>query len=162
MNKKRVGGILLRIIICIALSIILSGCGSVSQMEAAAGLKKRIPTGQVNFINATSPGNGKVYLTWGAAANATAYDVYRQVTNSQAWPGNGTALVSINQTAYTDTVKIGVVNSAYYWVVPVDNIGLEGYFDTRISVSFRQGCLTRLEWRKGKRYTGWGMAAAAV
>lgn len=153
MNKKRVDGILLGIFIVISFSILLSGCGSVSQMEAAAGLKKRIPTGQVTFINATSPGNGKVYLIWGAAANSTAYDVYRQVTNSPAWPGNGTALVSTNQTAYTDTVKIGVVNSAYYWIVPVDNTGLEGYFDTRITpiawIQFINGTATKSSYYNG-------------
>lgn len=130
-NKRRYIKVLASAAAALLLFVALYGCGALKDMENSQ--KTRIPTGQVSFMNATSPGNGKVYLNWGGAANATAYDVYRQITNSPAWPGNGTEIAPTNLTSYTDTVNPGIVNSAYYWVVPVDNTGLEGDFDTTLT-----------------------------
>lgn len=100
---------------------LLYGCGAKHGPEYSG------PAGLVPWISANSPGNGQDNLSWGAAQNAVAYDIYREVINSPSMPdiADANAIARTDQTSYKDNVDIGLYNGAYYWIVGVDGYGIE-------------------------------------
>jgi len=95
---------------------LLAACGDgTSGSSPGSATSLAMPAGM-----AVIAGNGETTITWGAAAGATSYNIYRSTTQG----AQGTKVGASSTTSYVDSTSVNGIT--YYYQVTADNAAGEG------------------------------------